>query len=734
MFNSFESTGIPLKLNPRLAAVAVAFVLCWLAATSTSVAQDRNVVLFVVDDLGWADNDLDYAQAFATSRGDTDSFFETPNMRALSRSGTTFTQAYSSSPVCSPSRASMMLGQTPGRHGITQWIGGSDSPGFSYVRNLPEASTTIAESFRASGSGHATAQVGKWHLGNQLTPLGHGFDENYGGGPQGTPGSWYADSTGGFSWANNLPGGDGNPAGEYLTDRLTRDAVSFIEDKSGRGEPFFLNVSHYGVHTPINAPDALRNKYLNKLNSGTYNKFNGLTAGERNVLATYAAMVESVDQSLGDVRQALVDNGVGDNTTLAFISDHGGLATSQPNTPPPNLNGPLRNGKGTLYEGGIRVPIMISGPGVIAGQVNDTPIIGHDLFPTLLQSAGVALPNQTIDGVDLSGVLAGGGTVDRGDNAVVIHYPHRSPQGGLPGGAIIQGTSKLIQSYDHGGIEVYNLANDLSEATDVERRDLFQTETMRVELHRYLDRTNSPVPTGFVLDTRHAGQSISVANGDFEFDSISDNLSGGNANPDFRNIANWTWVNDVQLSFGGLANPNAGGGTGPDFSGTTGDGINGAMDGEQIVYFGSFQDTLGNDVTGELVGIEQELDEVLLGNGEYTVRFAAGTRGDQNNFVDGLVRLLAGDTIIGEFETPHAANDLFRDYQFVVDASLLDRSLIGQQLTIQLLRDTDGGKVSYDNVRLYTTAIPEPSSLGLLSIAAAFIGIRRRRRVCRKLS
>jgi arylsulfatase A-like enzyme len=662
--------------------------------------QNQNVVLFVVDDLGWADNDLDYSRAFATLRGDTDSFFETPNLRALAQDGATFTQAYSSSPVCSPSRASMMLGQTPGRHGITQWIGGSDEPGFTYLRNLPVASTTIAEAFRASG--HATAQVGKWHLGSQQTPLGHGFDENYGGGPQGTPGSWYADSTGGFSWANNLPGGTGNPAGEYLTDRLTRDAVSFIEDKTSNGEPFFLNVSHYGVHTPINAPAALRNKYLSKLNSGNYSKFSSLTAGERTVLATYAAMVESVDQSLGGVRQALVDNGVANSTTLAFISDHGGLATSQSNTPPPNLNGPLRNGKGTLYEGGIRVPILISGAGVVAGQVSNTPIIGHDLFPTLLQSAGVSLPNQITDGVDLSSELAGGSPVLRGDDAVVVHYPHRSPQFGFPSGAIIQGTSKLIQSYDHGGIQRYDVGSDISETNDLERSDLTETETLRVALHEYLDRTNSPVPTGFVIDTRHAGTAIEVKNGDFETDDLmADNVTQTSNDPP---ISNWNFVNGNQPFFSGLANPDETiTALGPQFAGTDGiDGINGAMDGGQIVYFGQ--------QTSDLVGIEQTLDATLLGSGEYTVRFAAGHRSDRAGTVDGLVRLLAGDTVIGEYETPNDANGLFREYQFIVDASTLDSSLIGQQLKLQLFDQIGGGRVSYDNIRLFFAA--EPILLG----------------------
>jgi arylsulfatase A-like enzyme len=703
---------------------SIAFLFGIMFAANATAQTNQNVILFTVDDLGWADNDLAYSQAFAASRGDTDSFFETPNLRAMAQSGTTFTQAYSSSPVCSPARASLMLGQTPGRHGITQWIGGPDEPGFSYVRNLPQASTTIAEAFQAEG--YATAQSGKWHLGSQVTPLAHGFDENFGGGPQGTPGSWYSDNSGGFAWANNLPGGAGNPAGEYLTDRITRDAVNFIDSSSGNGEPFFLNLSHYGVHTPINAPAALREKYVQKINSGNYEKFSGLNAAEQSTLATYAAMVESVDQSLGAVKQALVRNGIDNNTTVAFISDHGGLATELDRTPPPTLNGPLRNGKGTLYEGGIRVPVLFSGPGIDAGVVNDTPIIGHDLFPTLLQSAGVALPNQTIDGVDLTSVLAGGGPVDRGDNDIVVHYPHRSPQGGFPSGAIIQGKSKLIQSYDHGGIERYDLANDISETIDLERSDLFKTETMRVELHEYLARTNSPVPDGFQIDTRHAGRSIDVANGDFELNPVGDNTSTGPSNAANRAIANWVWVDDIQLDFGGLSNPDSGTSTGgPDFPGTDGTGINGAMDGPQIVYFGS-----PSPASSPLVGIEQVLDANLMDNGEYTVRFAAGVRSDQPNqdlFVDGLVRLLAGDTIIGEYETPHDGVGLFRDYQFIVDASTLDRSLVGEQLTIQLFRDTDGGKVSFDNVRLFTTAVPEPSSFGLLAIATAF-GIRRKRR------
>jgi len=688
--------------------------------------EPTNVVLFVVDDLGWVDNDLFYSEAFANQRGDTDAFYETPNLKAMSVGGTTFTQAYSPSPVCSPTRASLLLGQAPTTHKISQWIGGPNN-GVSYVRDLPTTSTTIAEAFQ--GAGYATAHSGKWHLGDDLSPLGHGFDQNFGGGSQGNPGNnWYANANGGFPVFNNLPEDGTKYAGEYLTDRLTREAVGFINQSSGRNDPFFLQLSHYGVHTPLSAPQALVDKYAAKLNSGNYEKFDSLSAVERDRVAIYAAMMESVDQSLGAVRQSLEANNIDDNTMVAFISDNGGLRQLTGD----DINGPLRNGKGTLYEGGIRVPILVSGPGVAAGVENKTPIIGHDLFPTLLNAAGVALPNQPLDGVALNDILAKGGTLDRGDNPVVIHYPHESPQGGLPGGAIIQGDSKLIQSYEHGGVELYNLKSDLSETTDLERNHLFEAETLRVEMHRFLERTGADVTSGFVIDTRHAGQPIAVRNGDFEIDSVPDNTAGTPTNG-FGTISDWQWVDGIQLSFGGLANPDDGGLPGPDFAGTDGDGANGAMQGEQVIYFGSYVDQNGDALSG-LVGIEQTLTETFAADGEYTLRFAAAARADQNVSVNGLVRLLAGDTVIGEYQTPSDAKGLFRDYQLVVDASVLDPSLNGQALKIQLFRGNGSGKVSYDNIRLYTTAVPEPNAFGPLVLGSLFSLKRSRRRktVCRR--
>ncbi|WP_428388360.1 sulfatase-like hydrolase/transferase [Mucisphaera sp.] len=657
-----------------------------------------NLVVFFVDDLGWIDNDLDYANQFAGIRGDTDAFFETPHLRDMAADGRTYTQAYASSPVCSPTRASLMLGQSTGTHRVTQFIGGPQTPGFSYRSSLPSSPTTIAEALRSAG--YATGYAGKWHLGSR--PTQHGFDENYGGAGQGLPNTWFADSQGGFDWATGLPDAGVAFAGEYLTDRLTREAVGFIERSVTADQPFFLDLSHYGVHVPFEAPTAaLFNKYHTKLDANTYAQFGELTSFQKDELATYAAMTEAVDISLGAIRQALVDQGVADNTYVVFTSDNGGLAIPDfGNFADDDMNAPLRNGKGTLYEGGIRVPMLLTGPTVAQG-VDTTAVVSHDLFPTLLARAGVPLPDQPLDGVDFSQSLAGGPAPDRGERELVIHYPHFSNQGGRPGGAIIDDDWKLIQSYEHGGIELFNLAQDLSETTDLEAQHLRRTEALRVRLHRDLERTSAPLPSGFVLDTRDAGQPLLVLNPSFEIDAVPDNTSGDPSRAALRTPTGWSWFSGLELRNAGVANPDDNQLFGPDFPNTNGDAQNGAMDGPQLAYLGSFVDASNQDVTGQLVGFEQTLNVTLEPNSAYTLRFAAGARSDQAVFVDGLVRLLAGDTAIASYETPHDPNGLLREYQLVVNTHTLDDELFGLPLTLQLLRDTDGGKVSYDNIRLY---------------------------------
>ncbi len=684
--------------------------LVWIGLLGICLSSARggdplNVVLFVVDDLGWVDNDLDYSQLSSQHRGDTDAFFETPHLRDMASAGLTLTQAYTSSPVCSPTRASLMLGQSPATHRVSQFIGGPDTPGFSYLRSLPTAPTTLAESFL--GAGYQTGFAGKWHLGS--FPTQHGFQQNFGGGSQGLPSTWFANANGGFPWATGLPEDGPAFAGEYLTDRLTRDSVDFIQSAVAASQPFFLDLSHYGVHVPFAAPQQLVTKYSNKLANGSYAKFNDLTPSQRAEVATYAAMVEAVDSSLGAVRAALDTAGVADNTLFAFASDNGGLAIPDfGNFATDDMNGPLRNGKGTVYEGGIRTPLVISGPGIASG-VSDLPIISHDLFPTLLTAAGVPLPSQPRDGVDHAAFLLGGAPPDRGDKPVVVHYPHYSNQDGRPTGALIDGDWKLIQNYEHGGLELFDLENDLSESTDIELGQLRRAERMRSALHQFLQDTEAQVPRllsrAFPVDPLDAGNPLAVRNGSFEFDVLPDNTSGDPANPAARIPTGWSWVNGVVLRNGGVANPDSGSLFGPDFPDTDGPGANGAMDGQQIFYLGSLVDVDGNDVTGQLVGIEQQLDAVLQSDAKYTIRFAAGARTDQTVFVDGLVRLLAGDTILAEYETPQDPRGLFRELQLIYNYDPIHAELLGQPLGIQLLRDTDGGKVSYDNVRFYQSKL-----------------------------
>ncbi len=700
-------------------------------------SAQTNVVLIFVDDLGWADNDLFYSQAFAQQRGDTDAFFETPHLQALAADGRTFTQAYASSPVCSPTRASIMLGQSPATHDITQFIGGPQSPGFTYRGSLPLSSFTIAESLRANG--YRTGYAGKWHLGGGSNPLNHGFDENYGGGGQGLPNTWFANSNGGFNWANNLPNDGPAFAGEYLTDRLTRDAVDFIDRAVADGEPFFLDLAHYGVHVPFAAPSELVNKYVTKINSGSYAQFDDLTSSQKTEVAIYAAMTESVDRSLGAVRAALDANGVADDTLVLFHSDNGGLATPDfGNFATDDMNAPLRNGKGTLYEGGIRVPLLAAGPGVVQG-VDDTPVISHDLHTTILAATGTGGPgSQPSDGVDLTAALAAGELPDRGDNPVVIHYPHSSNQGGRASTAIVEGDWKLIQNHFHGGIELFNLADDLGETTDLETRNPRTVEYLRVKMHKFLaDRTaNVPVtnngtnvPSGFQIDPRDAGEPLALTNGSFEDQPAADGAIGDDTNPQLRNATGWSWVDDVVLETGGVANPVFSNPGQPRFANTDGNGQgfqNGPMEGPQLFDLSSFTDTAGNDVTGQLVGIEQSLG-LVNAETDYTVRFVAGASVATAGALDAVVRLLAGDTVIGELNATGPSDGRLFDFQLIVSRAQIAEPLVGQPLTLQLLRGTSGGIVSYDHARVYAlsdTVIPEPVTAALL---ASLLASRRLR-------
>ena len=417
---------------------AVLAVLLLALLASPAHAKERlNVIVILADDLGWADLGC-YGSKY----------HRTPALDAMAKSGLRFTNAYASAPVCSPTRAALMTGKVPARLGITEWLPGRpDRPGQSLLQpaleqQLPLTEVTLSAALKKAG--YATALVGKWHLGGKgYEPENFGFDVNVGGDHAGAPFSYFAPF---HNKTRAMPGLQKAPVGEYLTDRLGAEAERFIDDNKDR--PFFLYLAHYGVHVPLKAPADLVAKYPGKMTFGKQSN------------PIYAAMLESVDASVGRILRKLDALKLADRTLVVFASDNGGLSIIEgPNTPA-TINAPLREGKGFLYEGGIRVPLIIQWPGVTKGGTSAVPVIAHDLYPTLLAACGVK-PAGPVDGLDISGPIAGKDAPKR--DALHWHYPHYSNQGGKPGGAIREGNLKLIEFYEDGRRELFDLATDIGE-------------------------------------------------------------------------------------------------------------------------------------------------------------------------------------------------------------------------------------------------------------------------------
>lgn len=468
----------------KCAATASGFILSHFAfvescASSTRLkkaAHDRkrpNIVFIFVDDMGWRD------VGFMSSR-----YYETPNIDRLASQGMVFTNAYSNAPNCAPARACLLSGQYSPRHGV--YTVGSSSRGRSKLRKLiPIENTikldsnivTIAEAIKPAG--YISASIGKWHLGDdpKFGPVAQGFDVNVGGCSAGSPQNGYF-----VPYKNpKLPDG---PAGEYLTDRLTDEALNFIETNKDR--PFFLYLPHYAVHTPLQARTELIEKYKKKQGSN----------GQNN--PTYAAMIESTDQGVGRILDKLDELGLAENTVVFFFSDNGGVKGI-------TSNQPLRGGKGMLYEGGIREPMIVRWPGVVKpGTTCDTPVIGIDLFPTILEMAGVPIPEcKLLDGESIVPLLKKQGGLNR--KAIFWHFPAylqgkaegaRDPHFRTrPAGAVRAGNWKLIEYFEDGALELYNLADDISEQNNL-------ADTMpekAAELHQLMlswrKKVNAPVPT-----------------------------------------------------------------------------------------------------------------------------------------------------------------------------------------------------------------------------------------------
>lgn len=420
-------------------------------------------------------------------------FYETPNIDVLSRQCIKFTNAYSASPVCSPARAAIMTGKHPARINITDWIPGLDPKnekllGAKDLNELPLAEVTISEVFKDAG--YKTFFAGKWHLGGEgFYPEDQGFDINIGGYEKGQPPAGY------YSPYKNPKLSDG-PEGEYLTDRLTDESIKFLNNIND--EPFFLFLSYYTVHTPIQASRRHIERFRQKAKEfgekeiSQRSEGNGITTLEQRN-PEYASMVYALDENVGRLIKKLKDEGLYENTTIVFTSDNGGLSTLKKkyNRIAPTSVLPLRAGKGWLYEGGIRVPLLIKPANYKEkNMIISEPVIGFDLYPTLLSLVGIKNNEKfIIDGVDLSPLFNGVKHLSRKE--LYWHYPHYHGSGWTPGAAIRKGDWKLIEFYETDKVKLYNLAEDISEENDLSSQYPDKVLSLRKKLHSLQESMNA---------------------------------------------------------------------------------------------------------------------------------------------------------------------------------------------------------------------------------------------------
>ena len=444
-----------------------------------------NILFILIDDLGWKDLSIYGSE-----------FYETPNIDKIAEEGIIFTNAYSASPVCSPTRASIQTGKYPARLGITNYIGGRDRGKLLPPENLeylPFEEETIAKYLKKFG--YKTYYIGKWHLGDRpYFPENHGYDKNIGGCSWGMPHYGY------FS-PYKIPTLEDGPEGEYLTDRLTDEAVKIIKETE---EPFFMFLSHYAVHVPIQVPEKYIQKYREKAKKLKLDKINPFIEGEnfpcehkkhlkiiRRIIQSdpfYAGMIENLDENIGRVIETLKETGKYENTVIIFTSDNGGLSTAEGS---PTCNLPLREGKGWIEEGGIRVSLIMRIPG-IKKQKCDFPVVSTDFYPTILDITGLPLsPHQHKDGISILPVLRG---EDLKRNGLFFHWPHYGNQGGTPSSSVIYDNWKLIYSYEYEKYLLFNLNEDREEKNDLTDKKTKNFKLLKELLDHYLKDTKAKLP------------------------------------------------------------------------------------------------------------------------------------------------------------------------------------------------------------------------------------------------
>jgi arylsulfatase A-like enzyme/lysophospholipase L1-like esterase len=470
------------RSSPRAAARPLVAAVLGLAATGpTQDPETPNVVLVLVDDLGWAD------LACQGSR-----YHETPNIDRLAAEGVRFTDAYAACAVCSPTRAALLTGRSPARTGVTDWIRARfQRPGGTTPETNPTAfvggprqallcppnpfwlepeEVTLAEVLR--GEGYATCHVGKWHLGDEaFSPEHQGFDENHGGCDYGQPPSYF-DPYRTERLPQGIPTLPPREAGEYLTDREADEAVDFI--RRNRDRPFFLYLAHYAVHTPLQAKADLTARYAEDPKTAPANP-------------TYAAMVHSVDAAMGRVLGALDEAAIAERTLVIFTSDNGGLLG-------PTSNAPLRSGKGHPYEGGIRVPFLVRWPAAVAaGRVSPAPVTSVDVFATVLAAVGAPPPrDRVLDSVSLLPHLRAGEAAPPA-RPLFWHFPHYRGDVG-PYGIVRDGAHKLIVRYEGPRFELFDLARDPGEAHDLAATEPDRVARMHAMLLDHLAAAGAKMP------------------------------------------------------------------------------------------------------------------------------------------------------------------------------------------------------------------------------------------------
>lgn len=507
--------------------------------TGTKVASDdsprMNIVVFLVDDMGWSD---------LGCYGST--FYKTPRIDHFAKQGVRFTEAYAASHVCSPSRGAFISGEYPARTHLTDWLKGRKNYPFQrllnaeVVQHLPDGKPTLPEILHENG--YATAIFGKWHLGDDSASTEQqGFDIHVPQWNEGWPNGTY------FS-PYHMKGLEGGPEGEYLTDRLTTEALKWVDHN--KDHPFFLYLAHFAVHDPIEGPPHLVEKYMHKLQHGSRpeqgppyileqnpDQQKVFTRKELNAMLRdsgysgyrmfpnrivkvkqfqdnpeFAAMVESVDESLGKVMTRLREDGLADHTIVIFASDNGGMSAANFFKPERSIplsmlnkafatsNLPLRGGKGWLYEGGIRVPTIIYWPGHgVHGVSSDVPIMNIDFYPTLLAMLGISAPKDyPLDGMSIVPLLTGDkpGTDSIARRPLYWHFPQYSNHGAQsPGGAIRVGDYKLLEYFENYTVQLFDLKTDPGEQHDLSSAEPGRVKKMQEMLHAWRKRIHANMPT-----------------------------------------------------------------------------------------------------------------------------------------------------------------------------------------------------------------------------------------------